>query len=424
MNLHRAFAAGMMGASAYDYVVALSGDDTNLGSSTSPWRHLSKISSGLVRDGKTTKVLVKAGLYDAGDADTINISGGTIYSPGTKLELHFEPGVIIDGTAVTATRKNCFGIELGNLPVDIFGNGLVLREFNVESANLLGTRDNVLVNAYDIDFFSGEDGITGHGSETVNLYRCVFRSGVSRPVINVGSSTVNIYDSVISGSIDYSDGTHGVIERTTCTPRGDGQWLVGPVTMRQCIIGSPTTYYEHFTAGVNEEAVIEDSYINLYYDGPTDGSVLNLTRCFGKLGCRVRNSGLEMRRCVITENSGQGSIFGSNYDPGYTGKYIVEDNIFVDPARCGATSQVGPYLVAAGSEITNNFISDSMIWGVDLDAIDTGTSTADPLIGPADSTVMADYAWVAGSSPAEGAGVGGGDVGFSVDDALPVGAQT
>ncbi len=397
------------------YIDAKTGEDSNDGASIgTAWASLSKISSALLTDGQKKRVLVKAGLYDSGDSDTVNVTSAS-FSSETSLEIVFERGCVMNGASVT----NSYAFEFGGVgnrgSYTIYGNGLLVTGLTVPSANSIGTRGQTTTNVHDVRIADGEDGVSAHQNAAINLHNVVIEGDVVRPMVHVDDSVVNAEYCTFRGLVDYRDDSRGELRDCILDPAGANQNLQGDVTLTRCQIGDLSHRYELYSGG---DIVFEDCFVNLYADMIGEDSA-TLTRCFGLFSARARTYDLTIENSVFTgPATGLSNTFFSNFDPGAGGAWIIKNNIFsgaytfmvLDPANAG-------YIAAASTQFHNNILSDGKTYDADLIAAGAdiqGSIPDDPLIGIADTLQMVDYAFTAGS-PAEAAGVGGGDIGFGAE---------
>jgi len=158
---------------------------------------------------------------------------------------------------------------------------------------------------------------------------------------------------------------------------------------------------------------------------------LTLSRSYGKFTARVGvNTGgpLTMNNCILSgPATDRSAIFLSEYNPGSSSAFYVQDNIFETSTAAAFMSldaTNAEHLAAAGSFWRNNILSGSAAFDADLSAaLLSGNVTADALIGAADTLNPADYGYASGS-PAIGAAINGGNCGFSDADATSLVMRT
>lgn len=407
----------------YDYFVdAANGNDANDGqSSATPWASLeTNLTADILVPGKKVRVHVMAGTYTDQAICIINATG----KGGAILEVNFESGCVIDWTL--GTDKSCVDVQGDQeWTLVLTGNGSTIQGFNFGTGNGLGSRSGGLLIARDFFIDDCVDGISAHGSGRIYAYGC-FVTGCSKSCFAhietsqtyhsgctfeaASGATLGIGATVATGEAYFTD--------CKLIPYASGGIVdLSGATVFRCQIGTLTARVD---VNCGAAGTVTKSFVNVYVDG---NKVISFTECFGLFSTRVRNGGtISVTNCVFSgPATGQTNTVFSNFNPGSGSKLVISDTIFagawtfmsVDATNAG-------YLVAAESEFFNNILYPSLAYDADLIAADSGgtvvvdTITDNPLIGSADSYLMADYAYGTGS-PAIGAGTTG-NIGFGVDD--------
>ncbi|MBL4813130.1 MAG: hypothetical protein JKX69_12435 [Rhodobacteraceae bacterium] len=398
------------------YVDAGAGSDANDGlSAGAAWASLeSKLTVGILTAATTTRVLIKAGTYT-------DQAIAILSSPpaGAVLELVFEPGCVVNYTL--GTNKSATDASAGAM-IRIYGNGLHITGFNAGTGNGIGCSDGT-IEAYDCEISNCVDGISAHGTGMARAYDCVFRDCTKYAFVHVGSSTSEHYRCQFDDSGATASQGVGALTGTSCTALfEDCVFLAQPAktrisfnasTLTRCQLGTLTQRVE-LVAAAGSATQVTASFVNANQDA---NSVLTFDECYGFLTFRQRGPGaITVRNCVIAgPATGLNEFIRVNFDPGVGANFTIEDNIFtgawnfiyVDAANAG-------YMAAAGSTFANNILSDGKAFDADLISAGvsiSGTIYADPLVGSADTLLMADYVFGVGS-PAIGAGTSA-DIGFS-----------
>lgn len=225
-----AFSGGVV-APSYDYYIddAL-GNDSNDGSSGSPWQSLSKVQDIALGAGATVDVLVKAGTYDKTTDYVIRNAAGGQPGAGSTLNITFETGCVMDGAAASASAEtNGFELDGSNAwTCNVTGNGLIVQHYNRTSGgvspNGVGCRGSVTVNVTDVRTTDCVDGFSAHGTSTLNLTDCEADACIKAPFIHVGSATVTALRSRFT---ELSGG--GTSEMDICDTT-----FTGTITCTQC----------------------------------------------------------------------------------------------------------------------------------------------------------------------------------------------
>jgi hypothetical protein len=418
------------GTALYDYVIdATLGNDSNDGlTPATAWKTLSKINN---LNGLNTRhsILVKTGIYSSAD-DFIEVTGNV--GGGTEYVVHFESGTIMDGTAAVAAVASQDAVEVKNAngaKLTVYGNGLLVRNYaegTALSPNGFSSRDDTTLTVYDANVDNCDDGFSAHGDSTMVLWRCTAQNAEKSPFVHVGNTTV------IANSCTFTESAGGNLNITDSSEDPDitlndcalipsfvsgGDTLrCGGATLNRCVVGTEANPVKLYAT--TNPVVLNDSYINAYADGNND---VVLSGCYGKFTLRVRNGGsLDMQNCVIVAPAtGYSSVLYQSYDPGSGSPVVMNNNIFSGSFDFdNMISALADYVMdAVGTTFYNNLLFGGTAYSSTLVAADNGaqiagTVTTDPNLGTATGTLKTNYGWLPGS-PAQGAGFGGADIGFS-----------
>ncbi len=420
-----------------DYVVdKLLGNDANPGTPVAPWKSLSKVNGISVGAGATITVRIKSGTYsDASDAIKIsnNLPSGK-HGIGSRLNLVYEPGCILDGVAANAAVPQTAAHDFGanNLDCYIFGNDLIVRDYKEPSAGspeAIGVFGTAKVTAYQVHALRCDDGFSAHNTSWLTLYDCSAQLCEKGPFIHVQSARVRAYRCDFFNSTNLSTtaptGSTTDVECYDCkwtstaninsTPTFQGKFV-------RCQIGTLDHYIALGTANAGAGAEFIDSFLHARCDG---NFRFKLTRCYGKYTQRVQNGGsVENYNCIWSGPTSAGAIIFSNFNPGSSGVVIHHNNIY-RTATAAAFNNVdlpnANHLVVAGAQIHGNILAGSAAFDADLVTADSGNTvrvaniTADPLIGSANTLNPDDYGYAPGS-PAIGAGLAGANIGFAIGE--------
>jgi hypothetical protein len=422
------------------WIDATNGDDGNAGTSEgAAWASLNKITQALLLSGNAVRVRVKAGTYDKA-TDFVDVTTSAAFSAGTRLDIIFEPGCVVDGTTANGIAATN-GFEFSTTSVTstyIYGNGLSLRNFSegtAASPNGFGNRANHVLYVYDVDVTNCDDGFSAHGNASMYLYDCTASNCEKSAYAHIENAQTFHYRCQFTGRAGASIGI-GVNQSTLVAYFEDCIFV--PISAGQTI-GANRSEFVRCQLGTaslrlggteSQNMVATDSFINFARDV---NQVMTFTRCYGFASFRQRNgASLTMENCVIVgPASGLSNIFYSNFNPGAGSPHLIRDNIFETSSAAAFMAYDATnagYVVAAGSEFFNNVLSGSAAFDADLVAADTGGTvivdnvTADALIGAANTLNPNDYGYAAGS-PAIGAGVGGGNSGFAVGEVVAAASQ-
>jgi hypothetical protein len=413
----------------YDYYIddAL-GDDGNNGlTPATPWQSLNKLEGLTLVAGATTRVLVKAGTYGKA-SDYFEITSA---STGAVLDITFEPGCVMDGTASNAvSAQNPIFADGGAWTLTLQGNGLTIRNYDNNSGGSpqgLGNGGTNTLIAYDIHIENCIQGISSHVSSVIIMHGGSMTNQVQQAVVPVDTSRVELYGVTVDQSAGSQVLVHlgtgnvtALFEDCIFIPQASGgnSVSVSGGIYRRCRLGTLTARVNLGSAG-GVVGTLEDCYVNALINGTCD---VDMTRCYGLLTTRLNsNNNITAQHCVFVGGaSGQtDSALYRNFDPGSQGTWEFTDCVLTGYTNCvghGFGPTDAGYFEAAGNFATYiNYFNNSTNVDADLLAtsadLTTGVITTDPQIGSADSFDQADYA-IGPMSPCIGAGSGGGDIGF------------
>lgn len=441
-------------AATYDYYIDDTlGDDADPGSEAAPWQSLNKINSIALGAGATVSVLVKAtSTYDKA-TDYIkrtDSSGGGAIGAGSTLNITFESGCTMDGTAISAISPEN-GLEFDGAAAHttnvislaaVGAGGLIVQNYNSTSggasANGVSNRGNNTLNVSNVRVTGCIDGFSAHNTATMNLLDCEADECIKSPFIHVGTAVITAERCLFTeksgggtAEMDITDTTSTVdVTCTECEFIPDGtssRMRAGGVTFIQCEVGDLDSACNiQWTSG-QAAPVFTKCFVNTYIDGSYSAT---MTECFGKFGHRVRSGGTQ----IIEYNSftgpasAQTAMISGTTDQG--NDTLVFNNNIVETATAAAFMNVNgtaaPKLAAGGAQFQYNCLSGSAAFDADYISADsggtgrTGTITADALIGAGNTLAMTDYAFASGS-PCIGAGEGGTDIGFGSGEVVTVG---
>ncbi len=418
-------AAGLGLAGPHDYFIdANTGSDANAGTSEgAAWASLNNVTEALLVSDQTVRILVKSGTYGtASDFIKINNMSAT----NATLELAFEQGSIIDGSAY-AGNESALDPQGNAFTFRVYGNGTLIRNVTTTTGNALGGTGSVTCHYHNFTVDNCVDGMTLHDNALGYFHDITVANCAKSGVAHVNSSSAFHYRCHVTEKVGGGTGNvvvcdAGAMEFEDCimVPDANGGTVdLDNASLTRCQVGSLTTAAK-IVATVGASS-FSKCFVNAYVDG---NGLANFDRCFGLFTTRCRNGGdIDVTHCSFAgPATSQNRTLFSNYNPGSNSQLVLKDTIFsasytfsqVDTTNAG-------YLVAAASEFHNNFLTDGKVYDADIVAADTGgtviqgTQTGDPLVGSADTVLMADYAFGAGS-PAIGAGSGGSDIGFGAGE--------
>jgi len=419
----------------YDYFVSdTTGNDSNDGLTPSTaWQSLNKITGALIASSQTKRVLVMAGTYDKA-TDDLYVNVGT--KTNTTFVVTFEPGCTIDGTAFASGTQNGVGYRCDTASdrtnrFYCYGNNCVIQNVTTTDGNGIDGSGGGVAYYYDFEVTNARDGISIHETQEAEFHNIRVRDCLKWAAAHVGSCVVRHYHCTFADENNTAT-LGGLVAFTTAGSVSNYDTIflpgttfrsahlnitLGPSTFERCRLGTLTRIVE-LQPTSSGTATATKCFLNANWDGIFGATAL--TRCFGKFTARTGNAGggLTMTHCAISGPcTGKSNVFYSNYNPGSSVAFIVNNNIFETASFMSVDATNAGYLVAAGSDFHNNvtfgstYDADLVSAGADI----VGTVTSDPLIGAANTLLMADYAYAAGS-PAIGAGEGGVNIGFAASE--------
>jgi hypothetical protein len=425
------------------WIDATTGDDTNDGlTAETAWATLSKISSFALPAGETRTVRVVSGTYDtAAEYILVNdISSGGAPGAGSKLNVVFEPGCVVDGTAVSALpplSPSFCNIGGTNANCTVFGNGLEVRNFSEATAHSpegFGTFSSGILTVYRAHCINCDDGFSAHATSQMYLYDCSAQGSEKGPFLHVESAKVRAYRCEFYRRAGGSPATLSIVGgASTCDiechdckfiPEAESGQATIQGKFYRCQFGNPTTRLLLASSSAGDGIYLEECYGNFLIQTAR----IQLKRCYGRMSARVEATRtIRVENCVFGAQSSTGQMVYSNFNPGSSGPFFWRNNICRTTTAAGfmnVDSTNAGYLVAANAEFFNNCLAGSAAFDADLIAADTGGTvivdniTADPLIGVANTLNPDDYGYAPGS-PCIGAGVGGTNIGFAIGEVSP-----
>lgn len=405
------------------------GDDGNDGTAATPWASLNKINSIALVSGTTTRVVVKAGTYSKA-TDFVLITAGSGVSNCT-MEVRFETGCAIDGVNYPA-NTNCIGVNgtAANY-TNIWrfrGNGCTIRNVLTATGNGLGGTNGGTVYFYGFDVANCVDGTSSHGDTKAEYEDCIFAACTKSPCANIQTTQNTYRRCTFDNALDTA--TAGALVSTTQTPTNTFEDCVflpgtagihrtiqsnGPHTFIRCQLGTLARSLTFLGTGVVNA---QKCFLNVQHDANFT-STYNM--CFGGFSLRQRNLGAPTmtRSVIVRPATGFTNVFYSNFDPTAGSIHLIVNNIFeMNSAWMSYDATNSAYLVTEGSQFFNNILFGGAVYDADLIAAGAqiaATITSDPLIGAANTLLMADYAFGAGS-PAIGSATPSGDRGFGASE--------
>lgn len=415
----------------FDYFISPTGDDANNGlSSAASWKSLSKIPTITIAAGQTKRVYVATGTYDTA---LDYVAFGVVDIAGAVLNIVFAPGCVMDGTN-TALKDGFEASGVSAWTINIYGNGLKVNNYKdasaVTSPNGVGNRGYSIIHAYDVYVNAANDGFSSHNNAQIHCHRCIAVECLKAPFNHVDSAKFYAYNSIFvekvgGSSIDlggsYTATVQQTLEDCAIIPDSNASQLrIDNTVLTRCRIGTLTKSVWLATTAAASPATITDCFVNAYSDGNTK---IAYSSVFGKLSLRMRNTGETsvLRSVIVGPASGKTAFIYSDYDPGSSSKYIINNNIFKGNWTFDSlqTSTKAAYLFTALSEFKNNVLHGGVAYSAMLTTAGgesiAGTITTDPLLGAINTQFMSDYAFASGS-PAIAAGLGGVDIGFGTAD--------
>ena len=391
---------------AYDYVVdPATGNDSNDGSPSSPWATLANIDQNLPASGEAVRVQVKQGTYSAAN-DQIQVDFDQPNITGATMEIDFEAGCIIDGTNYTAGDAIQFAANSGDFTntFRVRGNGLLIRNVTTPTGNGLGGNNGGTCYYHHIRCTNCVDGISVHGDQRARYYDVQADNCSKAAFAHISTTDTEHYRCSFTGrngaalSIGaITDSGTSLFEDCQFVPVGSANTAnLRGQTARRCQFGT-------LTDRVNlQNGTYEKCFVNASQDA---SRTLTLTQCFGYLTFRHRNGGsVTLEDCAIAGPSeNQSNFLYANFDPGSGAPITLRRNVFLGSYTFmnGFSSTIAAQLVAAGGEFTDNVLTDSKV--VQQSVIDagwpsSGTLTTDPVSGPHNTLLMADYAADSGAA--------------------------
>lgn len=377
--------------------------------------------------GQTGVGVVLAGDYVPSD-------GFTLTKDGVIGTLQFEEGVTID-TSAEVSRVDGFDIQ-GTGRWTLYLRGLQFTGHDVSSANGIGTTGVTYVRVFGAAsdgtkaVFSGfDDGLSFHSTSVdTEINDCRFENSSKSAFAHVGTSFgvhnrcefIGKAGASLGIGDDQSTETKSTFRDCTFTPTGGNQ-ICRLYNATRCVIGSfelgITTTFLDTTAKTFTDCFIHWSGSASTYDGPPN---YTMTRCYGFLANRIRGTNASsplFTNCVFKGKAGTETFMNGNFDSDginwLGGNATFRDCILNDYA-VGFAYQTTAQRdhMAANWEVENcNMFDVTTQFEAGL-TLGTNIQTTDPLLGPCDTTVQADWGYLSGS-PCIGAGTGGGNIGFA-----------
>ena len=422
-------AAVLGGGVSYDYFIdATTGSDLDDGTTeATAWQSLNKIEGITLADNSSVRVLVKSGTYSkASDSARVSFSGIS----NCSLEIVFEAGCVIDGTAYVEPTGAALGFDGDAADYTntfrVRGNGLVIRDVLAIGGNAIGGNNGGTCHYHDIVMTNCLDGMSVHGDQRAKFYDCRAYDCTKFPLAHVGTTVTDHYRC----SFEDENGTAtagglGIVEATATATFEDCVFLPGGTSASKNLTNHNSTYTRCQIGTLTTQVVMLGSnftaskcFLNTFIEG---SKTHTLTNCFGKISTRhvAGTADSTVSRCVFSgPATGYTHCLFSNFNPGSAGTtFVWNNNIFETASFMSVDSTNAAYMVTAGCQFHNNitfgstYDADLVSAGADID----GTITTDPLIGAANTLLMADYAFGDGS-PAIGAATDAGDIGFGAAD--------
>jgi hypothetical protein len=427
-----AFLAAVLGG--FDRYIATTGNDGNPGTAAAPWLTTAplKTAGAALGAGQRLTAYIAPGTY-AGQNIELQFTG-----VGAYLGVTLAPGVIFDFGGGDSSCFNAGGVA-GTL--EIIGNSAeraIVRGFSVGDGNGVGAFAQATIRVSNLIVEDCVDGASAHDSSSLYSSNCLYRNNSKSPFAHINTSgTVRHENDVFEASASSLLGLGAVQENNAVPPQfincvlepfAAGQALgLQSGLFQNCRIGAldKRVILGNRNTGLASNVVIEDSYVHVRAECLDS---FTLIRCFGRYSARLSNNGTTgnvLENCVFVGPAISGSptsALMAEYDPGSQTDWSATDTVFTGYGTAlggGFNSTLAAYAVAAGNFARNcclfgnstNVDASLTAAGFDI----TGTVTANPLLGDADSYVQADYAVGAGS-PCIGAGTGGGNIGFTLAD--------
>jgi hypothetical protein len=412
--------------STHDFYIATTGNDgTGDGSSGNPWATLAPIESYMnsdSRSGQTIRVSIAAGAYSETGYNTLRF-----YTTPAKLYLDFASGCTI--TKGAGGPESCLQ-ALGNIELYVISRGtgsnrLTVSGFTTTSGNAYGFHNTAKMYLWNCIGTGCVDGFTGHNTGYGKAINCSFSANTKGQVVHDTSAVVcDVIRSTITANASASTSITGNTGNTSfydCEVTGLASAVVqrqfGGLRVVRCKLG--------LTDPVTLISGAEDSYINAAGDY-TNIPGVSFVRCYGKFSQRVRGLTSAARttfdRCALTgPASGTDGAAFANFYSGSTwdGNPITIKNTIVRGYTTAFGGGFGAEQITAwnaNSDVTNCCLfGNTTNINASLNAA-VNSIAGDPEMGSyTGSTDQSLYA-VAADSSCVGAGVGGSNIGFTLED--------
>jgi hypothetical protein len=422
------------------YVDTATGSDLAAGTIDAPFATLTKLNAVIAAmpAGLTTTALIRAGTYSDDNF--------TLTATGVIAKLIFEPGCTMQATAVThgdvGASSSAFDAG-GTSTIYVYGNGLHITGWKGGNGtgNGLGASGSGRFYAYDCVVDDCIDGFSVHNSSYGEVWRCTFNNCSKSCVAHVNTASAKHYDCVFTA--DYPTAmTGGMIllntslrfefHRCRFVPTVTNSSGIGispaaaPVDayFKDCELGTLTLGMA-ITSTIAVGAVFEDCFVNVRHDAQMK---YTMRRCYGKYTLRTR--GTPAPGHIILENC----IFGGQASGSAANSLIYMNSALNASPLTLINTIITGYATAIGSSFTATdaqqlidapldmhhccLFGNTLNFDADVTADDGFAAavhdniTADPLLGPRNTTAKSAWGFLAGS-PCIGAGAGGADIGFA-----------
>jgi hypothetical protein len=411
----------------YDYYIdAVNGSDSNDGMSlASAWASLNKMETLTPVPTATTRVLVKSGTYD-GVGDYFEVSNNS--AAGWTLDVTFEAGCVMDGTACnsSAAQNPIFGNGTASWRLNLHGSGLTIQNYDNNtggSPNGIGWGGNCFVYGSEVVITNCVDGISNHDNGPGLMVNIVVTACSKYALAQTGTGHTDFHGCSFTGE-DGASGGVAVVNADASAEFFDTKFIpVGTArnlflsnsNLVRCQLGTETDDVIVAPVAVGT-CVIRKSYVHVETQQLFG---VAMYECFGRFSMRLRDSGTpDIQHCVFTGPAeSQGAVLYANTGSAFAA-FVFSNNIL---AGSFTFDSLGSRynLLEADNELENNLLFGGVAYSGNLTgsaATIAGTVTGqDPLIGAADSYLMSDWAFGAGS-PAIGAANDDGDIGFGAAD--------
>jgi hypothetical protein len=417
----------------YDrYVDDVNGSDDNDGTSPAlAWASLNKLETLTPVAMATTRVLVKSGTYDkAGDYFEIANNSATAWT----LDVTCEPGTVWDGTACNAggAQNPLFTNGSSDWRLNLHGNGLTIQNYDNEtggSPNGIGWGGNCFVYSSDVVITNCVDGISNHDNGPGLMVNIVVTACSKYALAQTGTGHTDFHGCSFTGE-DGASGGVAVVNSDASAEFFDTKFIpVGTArnlflsnsNLVRCQLGTETDDVIVAPVAVGT-CVIRKSYVHVETQQLYG---VSMEECFGRFSMRLRDSGTpDIQHCIFTGPAeSQSYVFYANTGTAFAA-FTFSNNILVGNYtfdNLGSRYN----LLEADNVLANNLLYGGVAYSGNLtgsNATISGTVTGqDPLIGSADTYLMSDWAFGAGS-PAIGAANDDGDIGFGPSDVEDIAA--